>query len=109
MTEQFGTPPHKLHHKDGPETSKIAAHAVDTTTWEEMVYQVVCGFGSKGCIQDEVLDKMKELAGQVPYSTVTARFKALSDKDLIRYKGTTRKGKSGRPSRVRVATKFYEG
>lgn len=102
---ELNTPPHKLYHANSPDTSKEAAYAVDTNKWEEIVYQAICSFRGRGCIQDEVIEKIAESYGAVPYSTVTARFKALEEAGLITYRGK-RKGNSGRFSRVRVATKW---
>ena len=100
----YGTEPHKLARTADPGTSKIAAHAVNTSRWESRVYEIIKSFGRQGCIQDEVLRMCLRLYGHIPYSTVTARFKSLQEKDLIYYNSERRKGKSGRPSRVRVAS-----
>lgn len=104
----FGTSPHKLARKNGPVTSKQAAGLVDTITWEERIYGVILQFPD-GCIQDDVLSAIHESYGYIPYSTVTARFKALQDKGLIVYTDETRSGMSGRQSRVRIATKYLKG
>ena len=48
------TPPHKLHRKADPETSKEAAHSVNATKLEERVLDAVRSFGSTPCIGDEV-------------------------------------------------------
>ena len=94
----FGTPEHKLYRPDDPETSKEAARSVDTSRLEQLVYETVKGYGAAGCISDDVRTAHPTLA----YSSVTARFKALAEKGLIRYEGR-RKGASGRSQRVMVA------
>lgn len=99
----FGTHPKKLARRDDPATSKAAAHATNTGRWESRVLEAIKHFGRAGCIQDDVLDRLHDLHGRLPYSTVTARFKALSEKGLIEYTGESRKGVSGRQSRVRRA------
>jgi len=101
----FGTDPKKLARRHDPHTSKAAAHATNTGRWERRVLNIIKEYGSRGCIQSEVLARVRELYGNdVDYSTVTARFKALEEKGLIEYTGETRKGTSGRQSRVRRAT-----
>ena len=105
----FGTEAYKLHPKGGVETSESAAHQIDTAVWEQRVYAVIKGYGSYGCIQEEVLNDIHEKYGMaVSYSTITARFKALSEKGLIFYPGHKRKQTSNRQSMVRVATCFRE-
>ena len=86
----FGSPAFKLHRKDSPATSVEAAHAVDTTKMEQLVYETISKFPD-GCIQDEILQALQFL----PYSSITARFKSLKDKGYIEVIGT-RKGRSGR-------------
>ena len=86
----FGSPAFKLHRKDSPVTSIEAAHAVNTTKLEQLVYDTIAQFPD-GCIQDDVLQALQFL----PYSSVTARFKSLKDKGYIKVIGT-RKGRSGR-------------
>jgi hypothetical protein len=93
--EDFGTSPHKLVRRDSPITSFEAAVKVDTTKLERLVYEAIGSFGSNGCISDQVLDMFPTM----PYSSVTARYKALYDKGFIEIIGT-RQGKSGRNQRV---------
>jgi hypothetical protein len=96
MVEKFfGTPAFKLSRKDDPATSHQAAQAIDTTKMESLVYETIAAFGPDGCISDDVLSKLSFL----PYSSVTARYKALIDKGFIEVIGT-RKGVSGRLQRV---------
>lgn len=97
---QFGTDAHKLARTEDPDTSHAAAKSVDTTKLEEMVYIAISSFGAAGCIQDDVLARFPGY----PYSSVTARFKALLDKKLIVDTGERRAGRSGRGQRIlRVA------
>jgi hypothetical protein len=65
---------------------------------EQLVYETIKGYGATGCISDDVRAAHSSLA----YSSVTARFKALAEKGLIRYEGK-RKGSSNRSQRVMVA------
>lgn len=90
----FGTDPHTLVRRDDPATSHAAAQAVDTTALEQMVYEAI-GTYPDGCIADDLLDRFY----RYPYSSITARFKALIDKGFIEITGT-RKGRSGRGQRV---------
>ena len=90
----FGTPTFKLHRKDSPETSVDAAKAVDTKKMESIVYEAIKGFPD-GCISDEILEMFPEY----PYSSITARYRALLDKGYIEIIGT-RVGRSGKKQRV---------
>ena len=90
----FGTPAFKLARKEDPVTSHQAAQGVDSAKIENMVYEAIKGFPD-GCISDEVL----QLFHQYPYSSITARYKALLDKGFIEITGV-RTGKSGRKQRV---------
>lgn len=102
--DDFGTEPKFLVRATDPGTSQEAAASVDTACWERRVLTCIAQFAS-GAIQDDILEQMEKLYGKLPYSTVTARFAALSSKGLIEYTGEKRRGKSGRPSRVRLVTK----
>ena len=96
MVEKFfGTPAFKLVRKEDPATSHQAAQAIDTTKMESLVYETIAAYGPDGCISDDVVSKLAFL----PYSSVTARYKALIDKGFIEVIGT-RKGISGRLQRV---------
>ena len=96
MVEKFfGTPAFKLVRKEDPATSHQAAQAVDTNKMESLVYETIAAYGPDGCISDDVLAKLPFL----PYSSVTARYKALIDKGFIEVIGA-RKGTSGRLQRV---------
>jgi len=103
QTTIFGTDSYKLARKVDPDTSKDAARGVDTARWEKRVLGVIAGYGKRGCIQDDVLRDIAGTYGYVSYSTVTARFKGLEEKNLIYYTGEKRKSSSNRMSRVRVA------
>jgi hypothetical protein len=93
----FGSPAFKLVRKEDPTTSHQAAQAVDTTKLESLVYEAIKGFPD-GCISDEIL----EMYPNYPYSSITARYRALLDKDLIEVTGVKR-GKFGRNQRVMKA------
>ena len=95
----WGTMWKKLVRKNDPITSIEAAEAIDTTRLERVVYEVVASYPD-GCIQDQVLASLPDLA----YSSVTARFSALLRKGYIKDTGETRKGRSGRNQRVLKAT-----
>ena len=91
MNDLFGTETYKLVRREDPATSLEAADSIDST-------DTIRSFGVTGCISDEVQSRLSDLA----YSSVTARFKALIDKDLVIIIGK-RKGRSGRNQRVMVA------
>lgn len=96
----YGTDPWKLSRRTSPETSKIAGNSVDSAALEAAVFQTIKSF-PYGCTQDDVL----ALHPGKPYSSITARFKALLDKGLIRDTGLRKPGKSGRPQRVLMVIK----
>ncbi len=92
----FGTNPKFLVRSAAPDTSKAAAYAVDTTHLESLVYAAIRSFGASGCISDEVQSRFEGY----PYSSITARFRALIDKGYIEDTGERRPGRSGRSQRV---------
>jgi hypothetical protein len=94
MERFFGTAPFKLVRKEDPVTSHQAAQAVDSTKLEQMVYEAIKSH-PEGCISDEIL----EMYPNYPYSSITARYRALLDKDLIEVTGVKR-GKFGRNQRI---------
>lgn len=96
------TEAHGLHRADAPETSIEAAHSVDATKLEGMVYQEIRKSGGAGLISDDLIQKFDYL----PYSSVTARFAALERKSMIVRAGEKRKGRSGRQQMV-MHCKFY--
>ena len=94
MERFFGTEPFKLVRNQDPTTSHQAAQLVNSTKLEQMVYEAIKSFPD-GCISDEIL----QMYPQYPYSSITARYRALLDKDLIEVSGVKR-GKFGRNQRV---------
>jgi len=97
MERFFGTPAFKLARREDPTTSHQAAQAVDTTKLESLVYEAIKGFPD-GCISDEIL----AMYPNYPYSSITARYRALLDKDLIEVSGVKR-GRFGRNQRIMKA------
>jgi len=95
----FGTAPFKLVRKEDPTTSHQAAQAVDTTKLEQMVYEAIKSH-PEGCISDEIL----AMYPNYPYSSITARYRALLDKGFIEVSGVKR-GRFGRNQRVMRAIK----
>jgi hypothetical protein len=93
----FGTPAFKLARREDPTTSHQAAQAVDTTKLETLVYEAIKSHPD-GCISDDILSMFPNY----PYSSITARYRALLDKDLIEVSGVKR-GKFGRNQRVMKA------
>ena len=91
----FGTLPKFLTRRDAVETSKLAAQAVDTRTMEQVVYEAIKAH-PEGIISDEIL----ALFPDRPYSSITARYRALLTKGLIEDTGMTKPGKSGKPQRI---------
>ena len=94
MERFFGTAPFKLVRNQDPVTSHEAAQIVDSTKLEQMVYEAIKGFPD-GCISDEILN----MYPQYPYSSITARYRALLDKGYIEVTGVKR-GKFGRNQRI---------
>ena len=99
MERFFGTEPFKLVRNQDPTTSHQAAQAVDTTKLESLVYEAIKGFPD-GCISDEIL----EMYPNYPYSSITARYRALLDKGFIEVTGFKR-GKFGRNQRIMKSIK----
>jgi len=97
MERFFGTPAFKLARREDPVTSHQAAQAVDTPKLESLVYEAIKGFPD-GCISDEIL----AMYPNYPYSSITARYRALLDKDMIEVSGVKR-GKFGRNQRIMKA------
>ena len=96
----FGTDPRHLVRRDGTDTSREAAHSIDTTKLEMMVYEAIKAHGINGCISDRI----REMYPKLPYSSVTARYRALLDRGLIVDSGARMPGRSGRNQRVLVAS-----
>jgi len=99
MERFFGTPAFKLARREDPVTSHQSAQAVDTTKLESLVYEAIKGFPD-GCISDEIL----AMYPNYPYSSITARYRALLDKGFIEVSGVKR-GKFGRNQRIMKAVK----
>jgi len=99
MERFFGTPAFKLARREDPTTSHQAAQAVDSTKLEQMVYEAIKSH-PEGCISDEIL----EMYPNYPYSSITARYRALLDKGFIEVTGVKR-GRFGRNQRVMRAAK----
>jgi len=95
----FGTDPRKLVRANDPDTSHASANAVDTTKLEGLVYEAISKFGEGGCISDQI----RALYPFYPYSSITARYRALLDKGFIVDTGERRNGTSGRTQRVMKA------
>ena len=92
----FDTPAFKLARSRDPSTSHDAADALDVSKMERLVLSAIISFGKDGCISDDVLNTLSNHR----YSTVTARYKQLKEKDLVIVDGTKRKGSSGRQQLV---------
>jgi hypothetical protein len=92
----FGTEAKKLVRTNDPDTSHAAANSVDSTKLEGLVYEAIKKFGDKGCISDQIL----AMYPNYPYSSITARYRALLDKGFIVDTGERRKGQSGKNQRV---------
>jgi hypothetical protein len=99
MDRFFGSPAFKLVRKEDPITSHQAAQAVDSTKLEQMVYEAIKSH-PEGCISDEIL----AMYPNYPYSSITARYRALLDKGFIEVTGVKR-GRFGRNQRVMRAIK----
>lgn len=99
MTEVY-----KLHRKDADTTSIEAAEELNVSKMEKIVYDVIDNFGTSGCIQDQVLDALPGYG----YSTITARFKALEEKNMIVRCSTKVRGKRGRFQRIMMSKRFYD-
>ncbi len=95
----FGTEAFKLVRKEDPTTSHQAAQAVDSTKLEQMVYEAIKSH-PEGCISDDIL----AMYPQYPYSSITARYRALLDKGFIEVTGVKR-GRFGRNQRIMRAAK----
>lgn len=93
--KEFGTDPLFLVRTEDPDTSHASANAVDTSRLERMVCEAIAKFPN-GCISDEI----RALFPNYPYSSITARYRALLDKGFIEDTGERRKGLSGKGQRV---------
>jgi len=91
------TPVKHLYRKDAVDTSILAACSLDVSRLEYSVLAAIRKLGP--CISDEVREHFPGLS----YSSVTARYRSLLDKGLIKDTGKRRKGISGRKQRVMEA------
>lgn len=86
------------------DTSKAAAHAIDTATLETLVYKAIASFGKKGCTSDDVL--CHPSIDRYSYGAITPRYAVLIRKGLIEDTGERRKARfSNRAQRVMRITK----
>lgn len=83
------------------QTSLDALATVDVKGIERAILNTVTGFGSKGCISDQIRLALPAHS----YPSITARYKSMTEKKLIEVIGT-RPGLSGRQQRVYRATKI---
>jgi hypothetical protein len=93
--DMFGSDPKTLVRTEDPDTSYEAANSVDTSRLEFMVYEAIAKFPN-GCISDQI----RSLFPKYPYSSITARYRALLDRGFIEDTGERRKGASGKNQRV---------
>lgn len=100
VMELFGTEPRRLVRTNDPMTSHEAARLVDTSKLEGLVLSGIRGYGYRGCTSDEL--RSRRPFSDHSYSSITARYKALKDKGLIKIIGK-RPGDSGRMQSVMVA------
>ena len=99
------TPVYKLVRNEDPSTSHAAAESLDANRMEKRVLEAIQAYGTEGCISDQVQRRLSHYG----YSTVTARYKQLKEKGLVKVDHRKRKGKSGRGQLVMWATEFYQG
>ena len=94
-----------LYRADSPNTSKEAAYSLgDVTKMEYRVLDVIAKHKEKGCISDDVREELSDYS----YSSVTARYRALKDKGLIKVDSRKLKGESGRGQHIMWASQYYE-
>ena len=105
MNDLFDTPAFKLVRRDDPDTSHDAAESLPVSDMERIVADTIARFGAAGAISDQIVDALPHLR----YSTITARYKQLKEKGLVKVDDRKRKGKSGRNQLVMWATEFYQG
>lgn len=110
-------PPHKLHRRDDPQTSRDAAKhiAPRANRMQQAVYDIIKSYGDGGCIGWEVINEAQKqnIFGR-SQSSVTGRFSELERKGLIKYTGEKRAMKDNngmnlcRPQRVMIALNIGE-
>ena len=92
-----------LRRNNDPFTSHESANKINTTNMEKIVLGVIDSFGETGCISDQVQYALPEYR----YSTITARYKALKDKELVIADGRAVKGESGRNQLLMWSARHY--
>ena len=92
------TPVKHLYRTDNPDTSVLAVCSIDVNRLEYSVLAAIRKLGP--CISDEVREQFPSLS----YSSVTARYRALLNRGLIKDTGKRRKVNSVRKQRVMEAT-----
>ena len=97
------TNPKTLRRNTDPFTSHESAEKIDTNRMESIVYGVIDSFGETGCISDQVQYALPEYR----YSTITARYKPLKDKQLVIVDGRAVKGESGRKQLLMWSARHY--
>ena len=97
----FGTNPKEMVRNTDPDTSVEAAHSVDSTQLEAMVYEAILMYPN-GCTSDEVMKHFPNHGVQ----TISPRFAPLLRKGFIYDTGERRKASSGRSQRVMKAMKY---
>lgn len=100
MTD-FGTDPHIIHRTDGPDSSAVAAHMVDTASGEKLVYEIIESYGLEGCVLDQLKADFRKRAG-IDTQYVNRRT-GLHQKGRVLVTHIKRKGTSGAPQYVYVA------
>ena len=102
MEDLFDTPVHKLHRKDAPQTSIDAAKGLDVSARERLVLDSIIQSGQAGMTIKELGRKHPD----VPYTTLSARPKALEEKHFIYYLGDTREGSRVMRQKSKTSPKY---
>lgn len=97
------TDPKTLRRNLDPFTSHESAEKVDANRMEKIVWGVIDSFGEHGCISDQVQYALAEYR----YSTITARYKALKEKGMIKTDTRTSRGESGRKQHRMWSSRHY--
>ena len=108
MENSNQTPSYKLHRKDGPSTSKMAAESINPSHLESLVLDVIETFGSDGCISDDVIAAFERDNSRHRHNSITARYKALKDKGLVIVDDSVRKGERGRYQMIMYHHAYYQ-
>lgn len=102
VNDLFDTPVHKLYRKNAPQTSIDAAKSVDVSARERLVLDSIIESGERGITIKELGKKHPD----VPYTTLSARPKALEEKSLIYYLGDTREGSRVIREKTKTSPKY---